>query len=561
MKIEYKMSKRHKETAKSKEIKEESSGKIKKASSKSVKLVWKDNKPIIETNSKNSDGKKHTLEKKKRKKIKEVTDKLVKKDSSSTKKDYDDSYREEEPMETDDIIMKELQLLREENHAKVQSKYTDHNYRNLKQYSPKSKGKKIVVDTNVYINDLELIKMINRNNYILVVPYIVIQELDDLKDRRSLGDDKRLKAREAINFLLSALENPKANVLFKGQDPLNDDLKKLKNDDKILFCCKSEAIELFLTDDKPLCIKASIQGLKVYRTKEFRKELLKKCKFVSVEEKINFDINDDAQMEEEEVNKQKIDEREVQLERAAFAFFRTFIEIAMKDAYDEIWRDVLTKNPTSLKRCFQLMHKHWIAVFGSLFVSRHDAKDILNDLRMDGDTVKLLDYLRLINPVESKRLKIDSLLEDFMDKWKTIMSNNNLTVEQVMGIFFEILIGFRDRVLNDLHCKPNEVKQIIQIAANKKIWQKIRWCYVLYERFLDTRSPESYKNLTKIINDVLNSTRKPQRLLEHSLREFDNASRDRMLIGFGQLKDTMTPMEHMISQLPLELRKLFDISV
>lgn len=210
---EREMSKRIKDNVRS--ISKESSGKVKKTSSKGIKLTWKDDKPVIDTRRKGS-----AIKVVKKKKPNEITGNELKKNDSLkvATKETDSLVNEVIPMDTDDAVMKELQLLREEKLNSCQSNYNNINYQSAKKRSLKENEKKIVIDTNIYINNLDLIKMALHNNYIIVVPYIVVQELDNLKDRKQLTDDTRIKAREAINFLLSSVENPKSNVLFTEED-------------------------------------------------------------------------------------------------------------------------------------------------------------------------------------------------------------------------------------------------------------------------------------------------------------------------------------------------------
>lgn len=70
-----------------------------------------------------------------------------------------------------------------------------------------------VLDTNVLMNNLAFVEDLSRvalgetNGSMLYLPYIVIKELDKLKDRRSEDSLKRSAAIRAIHYLNNKFDN------------------------------------------------------------------------------------------------------------------------------------------------------------------------------------------------------------------------------------------------------------------------------------------------------------------------------------------------------------------
>jgi rRNA-processing protein FCF1 len=114
----------------------------------------------------------------------------------------------------------------------------------------------IILDTNFLIDELalciELVPLLEYHKLILVIPYVVIQELDGLKPKL------REKVQAANRFLLEALKNPsvqasQANIKTNGN-----------NDDIIIEICKRFShigCVVLLTNDLNMCVKASANYL------------------------------------------------------------------------------------------------------------------------------------------------------------------------------------------------------------------------------------------------------------------------------------------------------------
>lgn len=146
----------------------------------------------------------------------------------------------------------------------------------------------IVIDTNFFISHLGLLRDLLEvlrspsNKMFLLVPYVVIKELDGLKNRketRAVSGDALSRvmnvsisdcARQSILFLYNTFNQK--HPFCRGQK-ITDILpgvntESLNNDDLILECCrfyqndaKKSTIAVLLSNDKNLCIKATIHGI------------------------------------------------------------------------------------------------------------------------------------------------------------------------------------------------------------------------------------------------------------------------------------------------------------
>jgi rRNA-processing protein FCF1 len=134
----------------------------------------------------------------------------------------------------------------------------------------------LVIDTNFVISHLNILKDLHqlspKYGHIVIIPWVVIQELDKLKTSDSieyptLTNTGRLdvKARAGINWIFERLAQSDPNVI--GQKMTDTLMKTKNNDDAILDCClyfhqMYEAFTVVLSNDKNLCTKALIHNIK-----------------------------------------------------------------------------------------------------------------------------------------------------------------------------------------------------------------------------------------------------------------------------------------------------------
>ncbi|KAL5484621.1 hypothetical protein EMCRGX_G021150 [Ephydatia muelleri] len=225
-----------------------------------------------------------------------------------------------------------------------------------------------VLDTNVLLSHLDFlielkdsaIKDIGRP--ILVVPWVVMQELDALKaNAKFVG----LKARKAIHFLHGCFSSRHPRV--QGQSMLEvstefDNNAIKNNDDRILHCCLlyqdkvkgRNGIVVLFTNDKQLYNKAVVSGVRAMDRKALLPELRAKVKASCTAEKsapreeggalhssvhictfnhwLYVPAQQKSTMSEAQV-RQALNIAEIALQQALEAG----IEREMKEAYDNMW--------------------------------------------------------------------------------------------------------------------------------------------------------------------------------------------------------------------------------
>uniref|UniRef100_A0A060TBY3 ARAD1B12408p n=1 Tax=Blastobotrys adeninivorans TaxID=409370 RepID=A0A060TBY3_BLAAD len=126
----------------------------------------------------------------------------------------------------------------------------------------------LVVDTNFMVSHLDLVKeiraLLERQNLpkrAIVVPWVVVQELDGLKAKSSVTH----LARAANTWIYETLANRNAWVVGQKLTEIED--LSLKGDDAILDCCryfqtKYNALTVILSNDRNLCAKSLIHEVR-----------------------------------------------------------------------------------------------------------------------------------------------------------------------------------------------------------------------------------------------------------------------------------------------------------
>ncbi|XP_063707175.1 transcriptional protein SWT1 [Culicoides brevitarsis] len=139
----------------------------------------------------------------------------------------------------------------------------------------------VIVDTNVFISDLDFVEKLIKINFknfghpVIIVPYIVLQELDKIKSRfESKFMTLSLKAKSAIHFLNEKLKEH--HKQFCGQSA-KDDAEKLisitSQDDDIVNCAlqvkeKAKDAVILLSNDINLRNKMIVNGINSYSTSD-----------------------------------------------------------------------------------------------------------------------------------------------------------------------------------------------------------------------------------------------------------------------------------------------------
>ncbi|ORX42046.1 hypothetical protein BCR36DRAFT_363121 [Piromyces finnis] len=135
----------------------------------------------------------------------------------------------------------------------------------------------IIVDTNILLDKQkflsDLFQFPREYKVAIIIPWIVIQELDGLKNSTKLMDNNislSKLARSALSLILKYTVDENSNLIGqKYNEVLNVGNPMFsKNDDKILDCClyfrQNYGKEVFLlSNDKALCVKSVFSNIKV----------------------------------------------------------------------------------------------------------------------------------------------------------------------------------------------------------------------------------------------------------------------------------------------------------
>ncbi|KAM7162153.1 transcriptional protein SWT1 isoform 1-T1 [Macrochelys suwanniensis] len=241
----------------------------------------------------------------------------------------------------------------------------------------------IVIDTNIMISHLQFIVTLKTRDIpgigrlALIIPWVVLQELDNLKKGKVL-QHVRHKAVPAVQFIYTCLKNQDSKLWGQSMQLASQKIYGLSdenNDDRVLQCCLQyqslfpQAFVILCTDDKNLCSKALVSDVKAL------------CKADLVTELQNLNVNSlqncvGLQQSKTDTGSQK-NKREdpslttpllsivPDLEKSLGKALSSILETEMKIAFGNLWLEVLYLKPpwtlASLLLCFK---KHWMAVFG-----------------------------------------------------------------------------------------------------------------------------------------------------------------------------------------------------
>ncbi|PNF38437.1 hypothetical protein B7P43_G04013 [Cryptotermes secundus] len=217
----------------------------------------------------------------------------------------------------------------------------------------------IVLDTNILISSLKYIEELRDTNFkglgfpVLVIPWQVLQELDILKDGKcSKSSALSAKARSAVSFLHFNFmsEHPR----IRGQPAsysIPNAFQTEVPDDAIIHCCLLIAQRtnrvILLSNDKNLCNKAIINGIKAYERAEIQQEL----------EQLSSESVHQVQIQSSSGNELPNGNMDITEPIKV-------LESEMYKVYDISWKIIVAvKPPWTLSDIIVCLLKHWIAVF------------------------------------------------------------------------------------------------------------------------------------------------------------------------------------------------------
>ncbi|KAJ7415315.1 hypothetical protein BTVI_38631 [Pitangus sulphuratus] len=136
----------------------------------------------------------------------------------------------------------------------------------------------VVIDTNIMISHLEFVRSLKSEDIpgvdrlALIIPWVVLQELDNLKKGKML-QHVRDKAIPAVQFIYKCLKNQDSKLWGQSMQLASQKIYGLSdenNDDRVLQCCLQyqslfpQAVVILCTDDKNLCNKAIVSEVKAF---------------------------------------------------------------------------------------------------------------------------------------------------------------------------------------------------------------------------------------------------------------------------------------------------------
>ncbi|XP_043075436.1 transcriptional protein SWT1 isoform X2 [Puntigrus tetrazona] len=267
----------------------------------------------------------------------------------------------------------------------------------------------IVLDTNVLLSHLEFVKKIRSHGLgglgfpTLLIPWVVLQELDYLKSGK-LSSKVEYKARPAVHYIYSCLKNQEPRLVGQSMQQASQAVGGpgvVNNDDRVLECCLQyqalcpEGALVLCTDDKNLCSKALLSGVKALSKADLVKEVDGNrstiLKYIHAQPAVRPPA-EPVEKEEKESHKNKcsdpVEERQLSecaclLESCLQGALSEVLEEEMKAAYGELWTEIVyVKPPWTLDGLLKCFKKHWIAVFGSII-----KRSLLSCVEMLSDTL------------------------------------------------------------------------------------------------------------------------------------------------------------------------------
>ncbi|XP_044054834.1 transcriptional protein SWT1 isoform X2 [Siniperca chuatsi] len=303
----------------------------------------------------------------------------------------------------------------------------------------------LVLDTNILLSHLDYVKKIRSHGLgglgfpVVLIPWVVLQELDSLKRGKGLSGSVAHLATPAISHIYNSLKSREPHLWGQSMQQAavsSNGLNAENNDDRVLQCCLQyqslypECALILCTNDKNLCSKALLSGLKALSKNDLEAEvgrsrhgfhslqntktatlphispqisspmlsrsytpvqphsqertglsvgLIEKASLqVHLYEQFNSDDKRPSKRENEEKTKWDLSRLVSELEDCLREVLSDVLEVEMKAAYEELWLEIVyLKPPWTLQDVLQCLKKHWIAVFGHI-VPRRKLQTVLN---------------------------------------------------------------------------------------------------------------------------------------------------------------------------------------
>ncbi|KAL2771150.1 transcriptional protein SWT1 [Daubentonia madagascariensis] len=336
----------------------------------------------------------------------------------------------------------------------------------------------IVIDTNILMNHLKFVRILKTteipgfDNLVLIIPWVVMQELDRMKAGKLLKHAQH-KAIPAVHFINDSLKNQDRKLWGQSIQLASQKLYGLSdenNDDRVLKCCLQHqelfpcSLVILCTDDRNLRNKGLISGVKSLSKEELSAELLNLslntdvCHQPCISKQ---QLNAEATLLEESYEKEstnsglsiQLESIISDLEKSLGTALSSILETEMKIAFGNLWMEMLyLKPPWTLIHLLQCFKKHWLAVFGLVMEKNLllTIESLYENLRkanntVDFTTVKFLlqDSQRLLHAFSTRSnydgilpqafAQVNKLLQTFAEvktKFKPNSSENTVNKKQ-----------------------------------------------------------------------------------------------------------------------------------
>ncbi|XP_040897227.1 transcriptional protein SWT1 isoform X2 [Toxotes jaculatrix] len=289
----------------------------------------------------------------------------------------------------------------------------------------------LVLDTNILLSHLDYVKKIKSHGLgalgspVVLVPWVVLQELDSLKRGKGLSGSVAHLATPAISYIYNSLKNRESHLWGQSMQQAAESINGLSaenNDDRVLQCCLQYqglypgCALILCTNDKNLCSKALLSGVKAFSKNDLEAEaersrhglhplqnietlmlphtnlqissavLSGSCTPAQPHSQKRTGLSEGPVMKysqqlgegEEDKTKWDLSRCVSKLEDSLREVLSDVLEVEMKAAYEDLWLEIVyLKPPWSLQDVLQCLKKHWIAVFGHI-VPRRKQQTVLN---------------------------------------------------------------------------------------------------------------------------------------------------------------------------------------
>ncbi|CAL8267707.1 unnamed protein product [Arctogadus glacialis] len=267
----------------------------------------------------------------------------------------------------------------------------------------------VVLDTNILLSHLEYVKKILSHGLgamgfaVVLIPWVVLQELDSLKNNKVPKGSVAHLAAPAVHFIYSCLKRQAPRLWGQSMQQASEGNRRLNaenNDDRILQCCLQyqilhpEGALILCTNDKNLCSKALLSGVRALCKADLEQESGRLHDHTRLLAPPEPPLGRPAPRGAETpsagealprpgggaggagggvpgagggVPGRSLSVCVAQLEGCLKEVLPHILEVEMKAAFEDLWEDIVyVKPPWDVPDALRCMRRHWMAVFGNV---------------------------------------------------------------------------------------------------------------------------------------------------------------------------------------------------